>query len=147
MLAAAGANAAGATAAPASSSAPQPAPPAAPRRNPFENIPQRQQPRKLPPQPPRRQHRPRTPRTPDCNSPSVQPPKPVAGEVIEAIEFRGARRVPQDTLRAMIFTKTGDLFSEDVLRRDFMALWNTGRFDDIRLETEPGSTGLWCASC
>ena len=23
-----------------------------------------------------------------------------------------------------------------------MALWNTGRFDDIRLETEPGSTGL-----
>ena len=23
-----------------------------------------------------------------------------------------------------------------------MALWNTGRFDDIRLETEPGRTGL-----
>jgi len=21
---------------------------------------------------------------------------------------------------------------------DFMLLWNTGRFDDIRLETEPG---------
>ena len=23
-----------------------------------------------------------------------------------------------------------------------MILWNTGRFDDIRLETEPGRTGL-----
>src|ERR1041384_8327148 len=23
-----------------------------------------------------------------------------------------------------------------------MALWNTGRFDDIRVETEPGKTGL-----
>jgi len=69
-------------------------------------------------------------------------PQPVGGEVIEDIEFRGARRVPQDTLRAMINTKRGDLLSDDLLRRDFMALWNTGRFDDIRVETEPGKTGV-----
>ena len=42
----------------------------------------------------------------------------------------------------MIVTKPGDLYNEDTLRRDFMDLWNTGRFDDIRLETEPGRTGL-----
>ena len=65
-----------------------------------------------------------------------------SGQVIEAIEFRGARRVPQDTLKALIYSKHGDIFNEDALRRDFMALWNTGRFDDIRLETEPGRTGL-----
>ena len=58
------------------------------------------------------------------------------------MEFRGARRVPQDTLKALIVTKPGDLFNEDTVRRDFMDLWNTGRFDDIRLETEPGKTGL-----
>ena len=61
--------------------------------------------------------------------------------MIEGIEFRGARRVPQDTLRAMIFSKVGDVYNEDTLRRDFMALWNTNRFDDIRLETEKGERG------
>jgi outer membrane protein insertion porin family len=77
----------------------------------------------------------------------LQTPKPVApeqlnGQVVETIEFRGARRVPQDMLKAQIGTKVGDLFSEDSLRRDFMILWNTGRFDDIRLETEPGKAGV-----
>jgi len=62
-------------------------------------------------------------------------------DVIEAVEFRGSRRVPQDTLRAIIFTKKGDRYDEEALHRDFMALWNTGRFDDIRLEREPGAFG------
>ena len=78
----------------------------------------------------------------EAPKPAPEAVKPQAGDVVEAIEFRGARRVPQDTLRALIITKRGDIFNEDVLRRDFMALWNTGRFDDIRLETEPGTTGL-----
>ena len=51
------------------------------------------------------------------------------------------RRVPQDTLRAMIFTKKGDKLDDDSIHRDFMALWNTGRFDDIRVEREAGKTG------
>ena len=74
--------------------------------------------------------------------PAPEAPKIEAGQAIEAIEFRGARRVPQDTLKALIFTKRGDNLNEEALRRDFMALWNTGRFDDIRLEVEPGRTGL-----
>ena len=62
--------------------------------------------------------------------------------MVEGIEFRGSRRVPQDTLRALIVTKPGDILDEGTLKRDFMILWNTGRFDDIRLETEPGRTGV-----
>lgn len=62
-------------------------------------------------------------------------------EVVEAVEFRGSRRVPQDTLRALIFTKKGDRIDGETLNRDFMALWNTGRFDDIKLEKEPSRTG------
>ena len=27
------------------------------------------------------------------------------------------------------------------MHRDFIALWNTGRFDDIRIEREPGKEG------
>ena len=41
----------------------------------------------------------------------------------------------------MIFSKVGDVYNEDTLRRDFMALWNTNRFDDIKLETEKGDRG------
>ena len=76
----------------------------------------------------------------------MEAPKPaaipgeLAGQPIELIEFRGARRVPQDTLKALIVSRLGDLYNEDALRRDFMALWNTGRFDDIRLESEAGRT-------
>src|ERR1039457_6728196 len=71
-------------------------------------------------------------------APTVNP----NGQVIEAFEFRGAKRVPQDTLKALIISKPGDVYNEDTLRRDFMILWNTGRFDDIRLEAEPGRLGL-----
>ncbi len=88
-------------------------------------------------------------------APPAQPPPPAAAQqpstvtrpgqppenIIEAIEFRGARRVRQDTLQALIFTKKGDRFDEESLHRDFMALWNSGRFDDIRIEREPGKQG------
>jgi outer membrane protein insertion porin family len=86
---------------------------------------------------------------PPAQKPPFEQPKPAPSaqaparsDIIEAIEFRGARRVPQDTLRSMIFSKKGDRFDPETLRRDFMALWNTGRFDDITLETEPGKAGL-----
>ena len=72
----------------------------------------------------------------------MAPPAAPNLTVIEAIEFRGARRVPQDTLKAMIFSKKGDHYEQEALRRDFMALWNTGRFDDIRIETETGTAGI-----
>lgn len=62
--------------------------------------------------------------------------------VIEKIEFQGNRRIPRDTLRARIFSKEGDPYDEDALRRDFQALWNTGWFEDIKIETDKGEKGL-----
>ncbi len=106
--------------------------------NPFEAVPQAVE-------PPKPQQTPAAPGRPtlEAPKPAAEAPKPAANaNVIDVIEFRGARRVPQDTMRALIFTKKGDLYNDETLRRDFMALWNTGRFDDIRLETEPGETGL-----
>ena len=48
---------------------------------------------------------------------AAAPAKPVVDtDVIESVEFRGSRRVPQDTLRAMIFTKRGDVYSEQIGR-------------------------------
>src|SRR5665213_1052328 len=118
-----------------------------PRNNPFETIPQ------AAPQAPT--PAPRAPQPPvqaPAQGPAIETVKPTAPEagqpqnlsfedVVENIEFRGVRRVPADTLRAMIFTKRGDKYDPDQLHRDFMALWNTGRFDDIRIEREMGKTG------
>ena len=77
---------------------------------------------------------------PKTQAPSA-PEQPLAADTIEAIEFRGSRRVPQDTLRALIYSKVGDRLDEEILHRDFMALWNTNRFDDIRLQRERGKKG------
>ena len=125
----------------------QQTPPATPPKpSPFETIPTAPAPTP-----------PATPPAAPAAAPAAQPgqrpqletPKAEAapavnpnGQVIEAFEFRGAKRVPQDTLKALIISKPGDVYSEETLRRDFMILWNTGRFDDIRLEAEPGRLGL-----
>ena len=74
---------------------------------------------------------------------------PVAGagaqssssQTIESIQFRGNRRVPTVTIKARIFTQPGDRYDENLLRRDFMALYNTGLFEDIVLHAEDGETG------
>jgi outer membrane protein insertion porin family len=56
--------------------------------------------------------------------------------VIERIEFIGNRRVRSDTLSARIFSRKGDPYNEDTLRRDFQALWNTQFFEDVKLRVE-----------
>jgi len=122
------------------------------RPSPFETVPPARpagEPKQRPPSPfeapPVAQEEPKPARPPSpFEAPKeAQPPKaeePVQ-DIIEAIEFRGARRVPQDTLRAMIFSKKGDKYDPEALHRDFMALWNSGRFDDITLERERGKYG------
>jgi len=107
-----------------------PAQPPAKATNPFEAV------------PPAQQEQPQTAPKPETPAAAPMPLQPLNGQVIASVEFRGARRVPQETLRQQVYTKKGDIFNEDTLRRDFMILWNTGRFDDIRLETEQDPEGL-----
>ena len=111
---------------------PQQQNPQGPRQNPsnpFENVPQA----------PEKPNQPNQPQNPS----GIQEAKPAAiGEnIIEGVEFRGQHKVPQDTLRALIYTKKGDVFDEEQIHRDFIALWNTGRFDDLRIEKEKGPNG------
>ena len=126
---------------------PQAPKPEQPKRtpSPFETIPEATEPAKPEPAKPE----PAKPSQQQQQQPAQTPAaKPATGgveappeNVVEAVEFRGARRVPQDTLKALILTKRGDNYDEETLRRDFMALWNTGRFDDIKLEREASKTG------
>ncbi len=57
-------------------------------------------------------------------------------EFVERIDWEGNRRIRRDTLQARIFTRPGDPYNEDTLRRDFQALWNTQFFEDVKLRVE-----------
>src|SRR5450759_1293721 len=127
-------------------SQPHPPPATPPKPSPFETIPTAPQPTPpaAPPANPAAAPAAQPGQRPQLETPkeAAAPAANPAGRVIESFEFRGAKRVPQDTLKALIVSKPGDIYNEETLRRDFMILWNQGRFDDIRLETEPGRTGL-----
>jgi outer membrane protein insertion porin family len=124
---------------------PQQQPPKAP--SPFETVPQgpAEAPKQAPPpaqQPAQPAQQPAQPaQLPAQPAPQATRPGQPSENIIEAIEFRGARRVRQDTLQALIYSKKGDRLDEEALHRDFMQLWNSGRFDDLRIEREAGKEG------
>ena len=71
------------------------------------------------------------------------PPSGAAQDLIliENVLYRGNRRVPAATLRARTVARPGDPFDPASLRRDFMALYNTGLFEDIVLHVADGDEG------
>jgi outer membrane protein insertion porin family len=73
--------------------------------------------------------------------PFQSPPPQPAGTVIDRVLFIGNRRVRSDTLKARIFTRDGDPYNEETLRRDFQALWNTQFFEDVKLRVEDSPEG------
>jgi outer membrane protein insertion porin family len=78
-----------------------------------------------------------TPSNQSLSTPIAQSPAaPVTHAVIQRIEFVGNRRIRSDTLKARIFSRDGDNYNEETLRRDFQALWNTQFFEDVKLRVE-----------
>ena len=114
----------------------QPAPQQPKPPNPFEQVPRAEEPKPQPAKPKPEPAKPQEPAAPVAPT-ADQPPT----NTVESINFQGARRVPQDTLRAMIFTKRGDMYDADALHRDLITLWNTNRFDNIEWTREAGQTG------
>jgi outer membrane protein insertion porin family len=87
----------------------------------------------------RAQITPGAPVTPPTPEPQVSPPAPTPQQnapIIDRIDFQGNRRIRTETLQARIFSRKGDPYNEDAMRRDFQALWNTQYFEDIRLEVQ-----------
>jgi outer membrane protein insertion porin family len=75
----------------------------------------------------------------DTNIGSASEQQNAAGQstaVIERIEFLNNRRIRSDTLKARIFSREGDPYNEETLKRDFQALWNTQFFEDVKLRVE-----------
>jgi outer membrane protein insertion porin family len=61
--------------------------------------------------------------------------------IVEDIRIHGNRRVPAETIRARMFTRTGDVYDPAAIERDFNSLWNSGYFDDLRIEREQSPKG------
>ena len=65
----------------------------------------------------------------------------LSSAIVDRIVFMGNRRLRTDTLKARIFTREGDPYNEETLRRDFQALWNTQFFEDVKLRVEDSPAG------
>jgi outer membrane protein insertion porin family len=71
------------------------------------------------------------------------PPKPgtPSGQRIERFEASGNTTVASDTIRVYLGVNPGDAYDAAAIQRNFLNLWQTGLFDDIRLETDPAPNG------
>jgi len=74
--------------------------------------------------------------------PTPQVPGNLAGSTIERFEAVGNTSVASDTIRVYLGISPGDPYDPTNLQKNFLNLWQTGLFDDIRLEAEKGQTGV-----
>ncbi len=49
-------------------------------------------------------------------------------------EVIGNRRIPKESVLARLFSHAGNLYDPAIVERDFNSLWNTGYFEDVRIE-------------
>jgi outer membrane protein insertion porin family len=66
---------------------------------------------------------------------------PQAGQIIEDIDVIGNRRIPTETVKSRIYTRVGDVYDETALQRDLRSVWNSGYFEDVRMEREQSPKG------
>ena len=66
--------------------------------------------------------------TPQFSAASATP------QILCATQVIGNRRIPKESILARLYSRQGDPFDSTILERDFNSLWNTGYFDDVRVE-------------
>jgi outer membrane protein insertion porin family len=66
---------------------------------------------------------------------------PQAGQIVEHIDVNGNRRIPTETVKSRIYTREGDVYDEAALQRDLRSVWNSGYFEDVRMEREQSPKG------
>ena len=59
---------------------------------------------------------------------------PPASQVLCPVQVIGNRRIPKESVLARLFSRPGDPYDPAIVERDFNSLWNTGYFDDVRIE-------------
>jgi outer membrane protein insertion porin family len=88
---------------------------------------------------------PGTGRITDAPAPQQAPVAPTAnltGQTIERFEVVGNASVASDTIRVYLGISPGDAYNPELIQKNFSNLWQTGLFDDIRIEADRGDTGV-----
>jgi len=68
--------------------------------------------------------------------------EPSSKEIVQAIEVRGHRIISPEAILTRMKTKTGGVFSQDILDEDLKRLYATGFFLDVRIDLESFQEGL-----
>ena len=66
----------------------------------------------------------------------------LSGQIVERFEASGNTSVASDTIRVYLGVNPGDPYDPAAIQRNFVNLWQTGLFDDIRVEADRGDTGV-----
>jgi outer membrane protein insertion porin family len=74
------------------------------------------------------------------DAPNAPKAQNVTGQIVERFEAVGNASVASDTIRVYLGIVPGEAYVPDAIQRNFANLWQTGLFDDIRVEVEPGDT-------
>src|ERR1700691_2769050 len=64
------------------------------------------------------------------------------GQKILEIRVIASRRIPKETVQARMFSHVNDPYDPLTVERDFNSLWNTGYFEDVRIEKEDTPQGI-----
>ncbi len=59
---------------------------------------------------------------------------PTTPQTLCPVQVIGNRRIPKESVLARLYSRPGDAYDSALVERDFNSLWNTGYFDDVRIE-------------
>jgi outer membrane protein insertion porin family len=65
----------------------------------------------------------------------------LGAEIIEKIQIEGNKKVSLETVQFYIKSRSGGIYDEEKLKDDFKILWQTGFFENIRIESDNGGNG------
>ena len=65
----------------------------------------------------------------------------LSAEIIEKIQIEGNKKVSLETVQFYIKSRQGGIYDEEKLKDDFKILWETGFFENIRIESDNGANG------
>ena len=65
----------------------------------------------------------------------------LSAEVIEEIQIDGNKKISRETVQFYIKSRIGGIYDEEKLKDDFKVLWETGFFENIRIESANGDKG------
>ncbi|MGH7443122.1 MAG: outer membrane protein assembly factor BamA [bacterium] len=65
----------------------------------------------------------------------------ITGDIVVSLSVTGAVSVNPDTILGVVRQRKGEPLSDSVLNQDLKRIWKLGKFQDVRVDTEPGPQG------